>query len=616
MNSNKKRSLIGLMEREQIFYSLFERSREAIIISGADGNVIHANLTAAKMLGHRSPEEMIGRLSVNAYVRPGDRDLIFRELELKGFIENHEVELIRQNGTNSRFFALVSAAMVKDNQGNLIRVEAILSDITDRKNLEWSLQDSQKRYYLLFSEMLNGCAVHEAIFDNNGKVIDYITLEVNTAYEKLLNVHGEDIVGIKASSVLPEKELDSWLEIFDQVVTTSKSTRYELYSEIYRKYFEGTAYRTEKNKFIVTFSDITQRKKTEVELLVSQNYLNAVYQNTNIGLAIGDLNGNFVDINPAVESILGYNLKELQQLSIDGITHPDDLAKDFALFQEVIEEKRDRYQLEKRYIHKNGNVVWGLVNVSVIRDKDGKMQFTIATIEDITERKLIEQELLKSKDEVTNLLAHLENIREMERTKIAADLHDDLGQRLTALNMDLSWLKNRLKFARPEIAERLASISSMLLKTIETVQYISTELRPGILDDFGLTATIEWHLEEVRKRTGIHYVFSSLPEEFVFSPDISILFFRIIQEALTNITRHSAATDVSIALKQENRKLRLTISDNGRGITTSEIKNPKSFGIIGMRQRVKTFGGDFTISGKNRRGTTIEIGIPQNWHND
>jgi PAS domain S-box-containing protein len=375
------------------------------------------------------------------------------------------------------------AALVKDNLGRHIRTEAVLTDISERKKLEQLLLESRTSYCLLFSEMLNGCAVHEAIFDEPGNVIDYVILEINKAYEKFLGVKRDKVIGIRASSLLPAKELNAWLEIFSPVITTGKSAHYEMYSDYDRKYFEGTAYLTEKNKFIVTFSDVTERKK-------------------------------------------------------------------------------------------------------------------------------FEQELVKSKQEITSLAKHLENVREKERARIASDLHDDLGQRLTALNMDLSWLISRLKYARPEIANRLISMSVLLLNTIETIQALSTELRPGILDDLGLSSAIEWQLEEFRKRTGIHYELYFPPDDLTISPELSILFFRIIQEALTNISRHARATNVNINLRQENGTLNLIINDNGCGITNNDISNPKSFGIIGMRERVKSYRGNLSITGKKGKGTRIEILIP------
>ncbi len=153
-------------------------------------------------------------------------------------------------------------------------------------------------------------------------------------------------------------------------------------------------------------------------------------------------------------------------------------------------------------------------------------------------------------------------------------------------------------------------MSVLLLNTIETIQALSTELRPGILDDLGLSSAIEWQLEEFRKRTGIHYELYFPPDDLTISPELSILFFRIIQEALTNISRHARATNVNINLRQENGTLNLIINDNGCGITNNDISNPKSFGIIGMRERVKSYRGNLSITGKKGKGTRIEILIP------
>jgi PAS domain S-box-containing protein len=487
----------GRLIEDQSYYKIFERTLEAIIITGPDGRVIDANPAAAKMLGYNSPAEMQGNISVNAYAHPKQRDAIFKELNQHGFIENHEVELVRQDGSNIHFIARLSATIIKDNQGRFIRTEVMLTDISEQKKMESSLKECQ--------------------------------------------------VGLK---------------------------------------------------------------QMEGSLLETQSYLNAIYQGTKIGLAVGDLAGHFITINPAIQQILGYNLDELKQLTIADITYPDDLSGDLLLFQEILEGKRTHYQIEKRYIHKNGSLIWCLAGVTLILDKNGRPKFAIGTIDDITERKKIEQELIKSKAEITGFAKHLEDVREKERARIASDLHDDLGQRLTALNMDLSWLISRLKFARPDIANRLISMSALLLNTIEATQAISTELRPGILDDLGLSTAIEWQLEEFSKRTGIHYRLSFPPDDLTISPELSILFFRIVQEALTNITRYARATNVNIDLRQENETLNLVINDNGCGITNSDISNPKSFGILGMRERVKSYRGDFSITGKKGKGTRIKIVIP------
>ncbi len=226
------------------------------------------------------------------------------------------------------------------------------------------------------------------------------------------------------------------------------------------------------------------------------------------------------------------------------------------------------------------------------------------------ERDRAEREIRNSREQLRNLSAHLQSVREEERTRMAREIHDELGQGLTALKMDVSWLNRRLLEEDATFKNKLTSMEEVIDRTIETVQKLSGELRPGMLDDLGLAAAIEWQAEEFQKRTGIDCEVSLSPEETLLNRDQSTTMFRIFQETLTNVIRHARATKVEVRLEEQNGSIVLEVTDNGRGITEAEISDPKSFGLIGMRERVEFIEGEVAIVGSPGKGTRIRVTLP------
>ena len=223
------------------------------------------------------------------------------------------------------------------------------------------------------------------------------------------------------------------------------------------------------------------------------------------------------------------------------------------------------------------------------------------------ERRQAETELKRSHELFRNLSAHLQEVREEERTRIARKIHDDMGQALTALKIDVSWLNKKLPNDPDGIREKLQSMVTLINETIETVHNVSEDLRPGILDDFGLAAAIEWQAEEFQKRTGVECRPSTPPDEFDLSKEKSTNLFRIVQESLTNIIRHANATEVEIKLSEKEGILVLEIQDNGKGISDAAITNPRSFGPIGIKERVHSLGGEVNNVGTPNEGTRIMV---------
>jgi PAS domain S-box-containing protein len=216
-------------------------------------------------------------------------------------------------------------------------------------------------------------------------------------------------------------------------------------------------------------------------------------------------------------------------------------------------------------------------------------------------------------DELRALSAHIESVREEERASIAREIHDELGQMLTALKMDLAWIRRRTEAAqlsKEALIEKVQAISEMTDGIIEQVRRISAELRPGVLDDLGLQAALEWQAQQFEQRTGITCVLRSTLEGVRLERDLSTAVFRICQEALTNVARHADAKRVEIDIALDGGWLRMDISDDGKGVSFEAARSPRSLGILGMRERARRLGGAAAVSGGPSRGTRVSVRIP------
>jgi len=226
---------------------------------------------------------------------------------------------------------------------------------------------------------------------------------------------------------------------------------------------------------------------------------------------------------------------------------------------------------------------------------------------EVAERQQAQRRLEESQTQLRQLSAHLQAAREEERTRIAREIHDELGQALTALKMDLSGLQRSLDRQTPVIQEKLMSMSQVIDTTVQSVRRIATELRPGMLDDLGLAAAIEWQLSEFQSRTGIECKLTSNLEESALGAEARTALFRIFQETLTNVARHANATSVLAKLEEGPDYVTLQVQDNGRGITESDITRSRSFGLLGIRERVHLLNGELSIHGVPGQGTTIIV---------
>jgi two-component system, NarL family, sensor histidine kinase UhpB len=260
----------------------------------------------------------------------------------------------------------------------------------------------------------------------------------------------------------------------------------------------------------------------------------------------------------------------------------------------------------------DGSTMWVEGDYMCFYDAEGRITGHFGIQRDVTDRMRAAEELEQSREELRALAARLQAIREEERTRIAREIHDELGQALTALKLDLAWLGTQPKSTSTSGEFRAVdqSITKRIDETMQIVRRIASELRPSVLDQLGLEAAIEYLVQDATRRTGI-VVKLDVAQEFPKLPDqIASHAFRIIQEALTNVTRHAKATRVDVSVRRAGKAIILGVADNGIGFAPDSISGLQSLGLVGMRERARACGGVLMVQGKPGEGTSIVVTIP------
>jgi len=314
---------------------------------------------------------------------------------------------------------------------------------------------------------------------------------------------------------------------------------------------------------------------------------------------------NFTDVNHATLSQYGYSREEFLALNILDLRPQEEATR----FTTTLNTNMRGVHYAGIWKHKKKN--GSLLYVDVITHdfiNDGKAT-RLVLANDVTEKYIADEKLKESFAAIRELTEHLQNIREQERAHMAREIHDELGQLLTVLKMDVSWLNKRVVTTEPAIKEKFTELLEMLDTTVKTVRRIASELRPTLLDDLGLVAAMEWHLEEFEKRSGIAKEFSTSVTEVAIDDSMKIGLFRILQESLTNVARHSQAQKVNVGLEKNNGHIILKITDNGKGFDTSRTTR-KTLGLLGMKERTEMMGGEYQITSKPGEGTVVEVKVP------
>ena len=728
--TGRKRMEEALRQSEERYRLLFERSLAGIFHTTLVGDFIDANDACASILGYTSREKLLEHSTLNMYCDVAERQALIARVQKEKRVTGVELHLKRQDG--SPVCVLANVSIIEPSPGGPAFLEGTFIDITERKRAEEELRLSEEKFHKVFHASPDIAALVSLADDR--------IVEVNERVERTTGYAQNELVG------KTYRELQYWPDPAerDRLVARLRreGTLRDVEVRLLNKSREMRTFTISADIIVLRdgeymlsiLRDITDQKRGEEALRESEERFRTTFETAGIGMALVDLQGHPVQSNPALQRILGYSAEELGRMAFTEFTHPGDREMDWRLYRELMEGKHEKYEIEKRYIAKDGKLVWGHLTISLVKDLQGRPQYAVGMLEDITERKRAEdelraseakfralaetapaavfiyqgtgiryanpamgsitgfsqQELLKmnfwdfvhpderemvrkrgmarqqgqpvplryeiktltrdgglrwvdftdgefylegkvaivgmafditdrkraeeelsySRAELRALAARLQSAQEIERARIAREIHDELGQVLTGLKMEIVGIARKLRRDQQALREKTAEAVRLIDSSIGSVRKVAAELRPGLLDSLGLEAAIEWQLAEFQSHTGVSCKLVLPERKLALDHERAIALYRILQESLTNVARHARAHHVEVHLTQTNGDLLLDVKDDGQGFQEAKRRTALSLGIAGMRERVLMLGGTLEITSQPGSGTAVRVSLP------
>ena len=348
---------------------------------------------------------------------------------------------------------------------------------------------------------------------------------------------------------------------------------------------------------------IIENKLTEKELFFLKNAIDSSLS----GIAFTDMKNNITYINASFLKMWGFD-NEDEVLGRNSV----EFWKSKSGARQVIAEmtKKESWTGDLEALKKGGTVFDAHLAANMALDRSGNPVGKMACIHDISEKNRAITELIRSQQKLRGLAEHLQTLREEERGRMASKIHSDLGQILTVLKMDLSLLSQKVSGKQKELLALIKEIKETINRTIQLVQKISTELRPLLIDEIGFIKAVKWQVNEFQKYSGVKCELKILDKDIIPDKKTSIILFRILQEALTNVARHAMSTIVTVELNTKPGEIALKIEDDGKGISKGQISRATSFGILGIKESVLSLSGKVEIKGIPEKGTTVKVRLP------
>ncbi|NJD23412.1 MAG: PAS domain S-box protein [Melioribacter sp.] len=595
-----------LRESEEKYRKLVEFSPDALLIH-IDGIIQFVNKASVKLFDADSKDNLIGKEVIN-FVHPDYRKIVRQRIG-KIIDEKVEVPMIEEKLVTLKgvvFDAEVTAIPIGLMGRNGVQV--IARDITERKRAEETIRKNNQ----LIQNIIDYSPSLIYVLDTEGR----FNL-VNIKFEKLFNIKRENIIGKTREPFMP-KEIIKFHTSNDLEVINSKQAMYfeeeNLEPDGKHSYLSQKfpLFDSSENVYAVggISTDITERKKAEEELQHVHDQLQEAQRITHGGSWEADFVSGKLVWSDEMYRIYGVDRESFGHTreALLELIHPDDRHILLDSFQRIFSGKQNLISHQFRIIHPDGSIHFVESSNKAYFDSSGKPVRVIGATQDITERKKSEEEIKESKNQLEKLYKRLNDIRENERADISREIHDELGQSLTALKMDLNWTKENLT-DKMLAAKKFNGMIDIVSETIKKIQKISAALRPGMLDDLGLIPAVQWYGQEFEERSGLKCNFD-LKELPALNSQINLTLFRIFQEGLTNIIRHANAKSIDVKLYPSSGNIILKITDDGIGMEQEKINSKESLGLLGMKERIKQFNGSLEVISSENSGTGLIVSIP------
>jgi PAS domain S-box-containing protein len=573
--------------------NVFERVSDGFMAFDNKGQITYLNKRAAE-LNKRTPEDLIGKHILEE----------FNPVEFAIFHENFYQAVTEQRDLHFEMYYTALGIWVENYMYPSADGLSLFSrDITERKAAEEQIIKEKE----ISDSIINSLPGIFYLFNISGKFLRW-----NNNFE---TISGYDAKEIGQMSPLDFFDADERSYIHDRIekvfaegLSDAEANFLSKNKEKNPYYFTGRSITYEGETCLMGSGiDVSQSKKREEEVRQSERKYKLLFEQNPMPMWIlVPANNCFIDVNDSALNHYGYTRKEFLLLDTEKIKLTEDQNQSSK--ESTANIPGISYQGLERHQKKDGSIIYVETYSTDYIYEDKRVQLILSN--DISEKINSEKSLKHSYEEVRLLASHLQNIREDERAGIAREIHDELGQQLTGLKMDISWVSKKIEEeADLQVKQKINGTLQLLDSAIKTVRRIATDLRPSILDDLGLIAAIEWQSQEFEKRSGIVTRFRSGIGDFNFSPLTAIGLFRICQESLTNISRYAEAKNVFISLLQKDEEILLTITDDGKGFDVNEIGYKKTLGLLGMKERCQMMRGRFEIISKQGEGTSVQVRI-------
>jgi PAS domain S-box-containing protein len=584
-----------------------------VYVKDCDLRIVSANLAFCRVIGVNR-DELIGRTTDPFLGDAGpesariDRQVISSGLPRLGVVESYPAP-------DGLHWAVTDKAPIVGPDGRVVGLVGTSIDITSYKKAEDALRTREAQLTFLADNMA------DIVWSTD---LEFHTTYVSPSVERVLGFTPEERMKQSlAEMATPESvqqvqtELQRQLQL-EAISTVTRDRTLTINVEYYHKngskvWLETVirAIRDDTGSLIGMIGvsrDITERRKVEKALRESEEKFRQLFDRSIVPISLISQDGRLLEANDAWFHLLGYSRDDIPTFNAACLFPSPEMRGEFV---ERLLRSGSLPNDESRLRTKDGRLIDVLRSISVRYNPDGSVFGFQSVLRDITELNRTRDELVASHEQLRKLALRIQEVREEERTTIARELHDHFSQELTALKFDLDSLRRSIAPGADSGLKRLDAITGLIDRMSLELRQVITEMRPGMLDDLGLCAALDWQAGQFSERTGITCNLILTANDTNLPPSVSTALFRTFQELLTNVARHAGANYVDASFISNGDYVYLAVVDDGRGITDEELHNSASLGILGIQERIRACGGTVTFRGEPGRGTTVTVKVPQ-----
>lgn len=598
LNNNLEARVIertaALNQKQEEFTQMLSRITDGFSSINKNWEYIYLNDKAGKLIG-RTPEDLIGKSLWEAFPDAVGKDF---------YKACHRAMQTQQYTYQEEYYPPLDEWFENHIYPSPDGVSIFFRNISDRKKAQIMLAESEEKYRVIIETAQEGVWMidknNNTVYTNShmAEMLGYTREEM--LHHPLFNFMDEEGKTLAEQNIERRRNGITEQHEFKFIKKTGESvwTLLET-SPIFKDgKYEGA---------VAMVMNITERKKAEKELIDSEVKYKHLFESNPMPMWVLDLETyNFLAVNEAALKHYGYTKDEFLQLGAKGIRPENEV-------QRFLELNRSNYNA----LHNSG--IWrhkkrdgSLIEVEIFAyniQYEGK-KASLVLANDVTERLHSEKLLKQSFEDIRRLASHLQHIREEERKRIGREIHDELGQQLTAIKMDVVWIDKKIPAEQEPIKEKLKNMVQLLDGSNLSVRKILKELRVDLLDSYGIVEALEWQARQFTTNTGVPVTLSNNTVDGVLPAPVTNCLYRVFQEALTNITKYANATVVTCRLEYSKTAISLSVNDNGNGFDKETVKSKQSFGLLGIQERVSSLNGSFELNTAPGKGTTLLINLP------